>query len=238
LRFCSCGLWCLAAAWPGVSVLPGMLAASMPSRKHSKWQHRADVLVVDNGGRLDEACVGDLVALEAQAAGVEGMVIWGLHRDTADIWEIRLAVFSLGAIPTDLLRLDARAHDALESAVVGHWAVSREDLVLGRSRGGKMAVGRMVLTCTPFPANPLDTSSTCIAGPGPTPTGPSPNSTSTTSVRLLTPATGFDRTPLEGLPRVAVRPKGSTRSDRRGRHRRRNGRPAATAITVTTEQVA
>ena len=27
-----------------------------------------DVLVVDNGGRLDEACVGDLVALEAQAA--------------------------------------------------------------------------------------------------------------------------------------------------------------------------
>jgi 4-hydroxy-4-methyl-2-oxoglutarate aldolase len=36
-----------------------------------------DVLVVDNGGRLDEACVGDLVALEAQAAGVEGMVIWG-----------------------------------------------------------------------------------------------------------------------------------------------------------------
>ena len=42
-----------------------------------------DVLVVDNGGLLDEACVGDLVALEAQAAGVEGMVIWGLHRDTS-----------------------------------------------------------------------------------------------------------------------------------------------------------
>ena len=38
-----------------------------------------DVLVVDNGGRLDEACVGDLVALEAHAAGMEGMVIWGLH---------------------------------------------------------------------------------------------------------------------------------------------------------------
>ena len=42
-----------------------------------------DVLVVDNGGLLDEACVGDLVALEAHAAGMEGMVIWGLHRDTA-----------------------------------------------------------------------------------------------------------------------------------------------------------
>jgi regulator of RNase E activity RraA len=94
-----------------------------------------DVLVVDNGGRLDEACVGDLVALEAQAAGVEGMVIWGLHRDTADIRAIGLPVFSLGAIPTGPLRLDARAHDALESAVVGDWAVSREDLVLGDDDG-------------------------------------------------------------------------------------------------------
>jgi regulator of RNase E activity RraA len=51
-----------------------------------------DVLVVDNGGRLDEASAGDLVALEAQAAGMEGMVIWGLHRDTADIRAIGLPV--------------------------------------------------------------------------------------------------------------------------------------------------
>src|SRR5579872_4040186 len=38
-----------------------------------------DVLVVDNGGRLDESCVGDLVVLEAHAAGLDGIVIWGLH---------------------------------------------------------------------------------------------------------------------------------------------------------------
>jgi 4-hydroxy-4-methyl-2-oxoglutarate aldolase len=56
------------------------------------------------------------VALEAQAAGMEGMVIWGLHRDTANIRAIGLPVFSLGAIPTGPLRLDARAHDALASA--------------------------------------------------------------------------------------------------------------------------
>src|SRR6266516_859176 len=94
-----------------------------------------DVLVVDNGGRLDEACVGDLVVQEAQSAGLVGIVIWGLHRDTADIRAIGLPVFSLGAIPTGPLRLDARAHDALESAVVGDWAVSREDLVLGDDDG-------------------------------------------------------------------------------------------------------
>ncbi len=34
-----------------------------------------DVLVVDNGGRLDESCVGDLVVLEAAAAGLAGVVI-------------------------------------------------------------------------------------------------------------------------------------------------------------------
>src|SRR3974390_2421492 len=29
-----------------------------------------EILVVDNGGRLDEACVGDIVALEVKAAGI------------------------------------------------------------------------------------------------------------------------------------------------------------------------
>ena len=94
-----------------------------------------DVLVVDNGGRLDEACVGDLVALEAQAAGLEGLVIWGLHRDTADIRAIGLPVFSLGAIPTGPQRLDARPEDALEVATVGDWTVGRDDLVLGDDDG-------------------------------------------------------------------------------------------------------
>jgi regulator of RNase E activity RraA len=94
-----------------------------------------DVLVVDNGGRLDESCVGDLVALEAQAAGLEGIVIWGLHRDTADVRAIGLPVFSLGAIPTGPQRLDVRPQNALESAIVGDWTAGREDLVLGDDDG-------------------------------------------------------------------------------------------------------
>ena len=94
-----------------------------------------DVLVIDNGGRLDEACAGDLVALEAQTAGLEGMVIWGLHRDTADIRAIGLPVFSLGAIPAGPFQAGARPPGALESAVVGDWTVSREDLVFGDDDG-------------------------------------------------------------------------------------------------------
>jgi regulator of RNase E activity RraA len=94
-----------------------------------------DVLVVDNGGRLDESCVGDLVVLEAAAAGLEGIVIWGLHRDTADIRAVGLPVFSMGAIPTGPQRLDARPRDALASATVGGWTVDRADLVLGDDDG-------------------------------------------------------------------------------------------------------
>jgi regulator of RNase E activity RraA len=94
-----------------------------------------DVLVADNGGRVDEACVGDLVALEARAAGLAGLVIWGLHRDTADIRAIGLPVFSLGALPAGPERLRERSRDALEVATVGDWTVTRGDLVLGDDDG-------------------------------------------------------------------------------------------------------
>ena len=94
-----------------------------------------DVLVVDNGGRRDEACVGDLVALEAKAAVIAGLVVWGLHRDTVDIQAIGLPVFSLGAMPTGPLRLDPLPDDALQAATVGEFTVSRADVVLGDEDG-------------------------------------------------------------------------------------------------------
>jgi regulator of RNase E activity RraA len=94
-----------------------------------------DLLVVDNGGRRDEACVGDLVALEAKAAGVAGIVIWGLHRDTVDIEAIGLPVFSLGALPTGPLRLDPQPADALSKATIGDWTVTRDDVVLADEDG-------------------------------------------------------------------------------------------------------
>jgi regulator of RNase E activity RraA len=94
-----------------------------------------DVLVIDNNGRHDEACVGDLITLEASRAGLSGILIWGLHRDTAELRTIRLPVFSLGAVPVGPQRLDPRDSDALASAMCGPHAVTAEDFVLGDDDG-------------------------------------------------------------------------------------------------------
>ena len=97
--------------------------------------HPGDVLVIDNGGRDDEACVGDLIALEARQAGLAGIVIWGLHRDTAELRSIRLPVFSQGAIPLGPQRLDPQQPDALASARVGALTVTGDEFVLGDDDG-------------------------------------------------------------------------------------------------------
>jgi regulator of RNase E activity RraA len=94
-----------------------------------------DVLVIDNAGRLDEACVGDLMVLEAAGAGLAGIVIWGLHRDTAEIRDIGLPVFSLGSMPTGPLRNDPRAADALDAATIGPWTITRDDAVFADDDG-------------------------------------------------------------------------------------------------------
>lgn len=88
-----------------------------------------DILVADNGGRLDESCIGDLIALEAREAGIAAIVIWGLHRDTTDIREISIPLVSLGSIPSGPLRVDPRHPEALASARLGEWTIDETDLV-------------------------------------------------------------------------------------------------------------
>jgi regulator of RNase E activity RraA len=94
-----------------------------------------DILVVDNKGRMDEACVGDLVALEAQLAQLAGIVILGLHRDAQDLKAIRLPIYSLGALPAGPAQVEPAPPAALSSAGVGDHVVTSDDFVLADDDG-------------------------------------------------------------------------------------------------------
>jgi regulator of RNase E activity RraA len=96
-----------------------------------------DVLVVDNDGRDNEGCIGDLTTLEAQQAGLAGIIIWGRHRDTAILRTIGLPMFSRGACASGPVRLDQRDAETFVTARIGDqtarvadWVVADDDGVI------------------------------------------------------------------------------------------------------------
>jgi 4-hydroxy-4-methyl-2-oxoglutarate aldolase len=101
-----------------------------------------DVLVLDNQGRPDEGCIGDLVAIEAKYAGIAAIMVWGCHRDTAELREIGLPVFSYGSYPQGPVRDDPRDMSALEVAQFGTHSISNQDIVFAeRSQAEKVRQG-------------------------------------------------------------------------------------------------
>jgi regulator of RNase E activity RraA len=94
-----------------------------------------DVLVIDDGGRTDESCVGDLTVLETRAWGLAGMVIWGYHRDTTEHVQIGFLLFSYGTNPVGPRRLDQRGPMDFTSAQFGDFTIDGSDAVFADDDG-------------------------------------------------------------------------------------------------------
>jgi len=58
-----------------------------------------DVIVVDNGGKLEFSCWGGLLALSAKLKGVSGVVIDGASRDIDEARELEFPVYARGVVP-------------------------------------------------------------------------------------------------------------------------------------------
>lgn len=57
------------------------------------------VLVIDNSGRTDVACMGDLQSLAAKLRGLSGAVIDGACRDVDQIRDVGFPMFTRGVVP-------------------------------------------------------------------------------------------------------------------------------------------
>lgn len=87
------------------------------------------VLCIDNGGRLDEGCIGDLTVLEAMHRRCAAVAVDGCHRDSAALRGLGMAVWSRGAYPVGPVAARPRAPDALSSASIAGHRVTADDVV-------------------------------------------------------------------------------------------------------------
>lgn len=88
----------------GPAVTLRMTAAGLTGSRHHLGVtaiHAAqagDVIVIDNGGRLDTSCWGGILANGAMAKGIAGVVIDGACRDLDDCVECGFNVYARGSV--------------------------------------------------------------------------------------------------------------------------------------------
>src|SRR6185295_17799104 len=92
-----------------------------------------DVIVVDAGGFLDNAIIGELMMSRARQRGVAGMVIWGAIRDSAEIGAGTYPVFAAGVTHRGPYKNGPGEINV--PIVVGGLAVNPGDIIVGDADG-------------------------------------------------------------------------------------------------------
>ncbi len=93
-----------------------------------------DIIVVDNAGRTDVSCWGDILSNAAMARGIYGVVIDGACRDIDGSREVGFPVYGRGVVPlTGRGRVVQEAFNTLVQ--VGGIAVRPGDLVIADGSG-------------------------------------------------------------------------------------------------------
>lgn len=95
---------------------------------------KGDVIVVDNGGRMDSNSWGGILAFAAAAKGVAGIVADGVVRDVDEIIEADLPVYARGRIP--LTARGRTIEDATNVMIeIGGIQVRPDDVLCGDRSG-------------------------------------------------------------------------------------------------------
>jgi len=59
-----------------------------------------DIIVIDNSGRLDQNCWGEILTYAAMQKGIEGVIIDGASRDVDVIEQLGFPVYARGIVPS------------------------------------------------------------------------------------------------------------------------------------------
>ncbi|WP_020559702.1 ribonuclease E activity regulator RraA [Thiofilum flexile] len=104
-------------------------------REFVALEGKGKVLVVDGGGSTRCALLGDMLAEKAAKNGWEGIIIYGLIRDSVDIGKMDIGVKALGTIPLKSVKRGfgvkgepVHFHDV--TFTQGHYVYSDEDGII------------------------------------------------------------------------------------------------------------
>ncbi|WP_136686173.1 RraA family protein [Falsirhodobacter xinxiangensis] len=94
-----------------------------------------DVLVIDRAGDHHIACVGEMVARAAHAAGAAGIVVDGIVTDIEELREIGLPIYARGTNVVTTRLLNVPGAELFGPVIIGDVIVRTGDLIFGDANG-------------------------------------------------------------------------------------------------------